>query len=73
MEIVTSWERKGMHEGKESLLARQIKRRFGSFAPEVARRLDALSSDQLDELGEALFDFATVSDLDVWLSRVNSH
>ena len=32
-------------------------------------RLDELPVDKLDELGEALLDFASVADLEAWLSQ----
>jgi hypothetical protein len=73
MELVSSWERKGieqgLHEGKEGLVIRMLTRRFGSVAPQVTQRLDELPVDQLDELGVALLDFASVADLEAWLSR----
>ncbi|BCL37854.1 DUF4351 domain-containing protein [Nostoc sp. MS1] len=34
-------------------------------------RVGNLSADQLEDLGEALFDFAEVSDLEVWLNQQN--
>jgi hypothetical protein len=85
MLLVSSWERRGIeqgiqqgiqqgtHQGKETLLMRQIQRRFGSIAAEVAGQIDALSSDQLDELGVALFDFASLGDLEAWLSHNQQH
>lgn len=73
MEIVTSWELKGkaegLHEGKETLVMRLIRRRLGSVSDTVPARLDRLSPEQLDELGEALFDMATASDLDKWFTQ----
>ena len=73
MEPWTSWGREGkkvgLHEGKETLLVRMMNRRFGSVSPQIVERLDQLSSDQLDELGEALLDFASLADLESWLSR----
>jgi hypothetical protein len=69
MDLVSSWERKGIHEGKEGLVIRQLNRRFGSVAPEVTERLDELPIDTLDELGVALLDFASVADLEAWLSQ----
>jgi len=73
MELVSSWERKGieqgMHEGKEGLVIRQLKRRFGSITPQVTQRLGKLHVEQLDELGEALLDFASAADLETWLAR----
>ena len=64
-------QQKGRHEGKEELVARLITRRFGSVSEETTKRLDQLSSDQLNELGVALFDFASAADLEDWLSRNN--
>jgi flagellar biosynthesis/type III secretory pathway protein FliH len=77
MELLTSWHRtgrqeglqEGLHLGKEDLVMRQIRRRFGSVSSTVTQRLDTLTSDQLNELGEALLDFTSPSDLDNWLSR----
>lgn len=73
MEIVTSWELKGkaegLHEGKKTLVMRLIRRRLGSVSDTVTARLDRLSPEQLDELGEALFDMETASDLEQWFTQ----
>ncbi len=69
MELMSSWERKGRLEGKEELVVRQIMRRFGSVTSQVRERLNRLSAEQLNELGEDLLDFKTPADLDAWLSR----
>jgi hypothetical protein len=77
MGLVSSWEQKGidkgreegLHEGKENLVLRLIRRRFGSVADTLAPRLDELTSEQLDELGEALLDFTASADLEQWLTR----
>lgn len=71
MELMTSWEKKGAHHGKEELIVRLINRRFGSVSSEVRNGLDKLSADQLDALGEALLDFRTITDLQRWLERTN--
>ena len=79
--LISSWEQKGidqgirqgitqgLHTGKESLILRQIRRRFGAVSASVTARLGQLSSEQLDDLGEALFDFAELADLERWLAR----
>lgn len=72
MALVSSWEQrgidKGLTKGKEGLLVRQIGRHLfqGSMPSEAVARLDRLTADQLDDLGEALLDFETVADLDRW-------
>jgi len=80
METMTSWEKKGLEqglregkrEGKEDLLARMLKRRFGSVPPQAITAMEQLSPDQLNDLGEALFDFVSLADLDTWLMRNGS-
>ena len=69
MQLTSSFRREGIHTGKETLVARQIKKRFGSLTPEITARLNTLSSDGLDDLGEAIFDFSNLEDLESWLSR----
>jgi hypothetical protein len=73
METMTSWERKGhtegLKDGKEALLERLLKHRFGSVPPQAITSMERLSPDQLDDLGEALLDFASLADLDTWLVR----
>lgn len=69
MELMTSWGRKGVHMGKEDSAAQMIRKRFGIPTEEVAPRLARLSSEQLNELGMALFDFASFADLEEWLAR----
>ena len=59
----------GRQEGKEELVVRQLKRRLGSVSTTVRARLNHLSSEQLNDLGEALIDFKTSADLENWLAR----
>jgi len=37
----------------------------------VGDRIDALSLEHLEDLGEALLDFATLADLEAWLEQVS--
>jgi hypothetical protein len=69
MGLISSWEQKGIEKGKEGLVIRQIKRRFGSVSEAVTGRLDQLSAYELDDLGEALLDFSSPADLDMWLDK----
>jgi uncharacterized protein YecA (UPF0149 family) len=46
-----------------------INKRFGSIASEITERLKSLSTEDLDNLGLAMFDFSTQADLESWLSR----
>jgi len=77
MELMTHWHREGRQEGrqegltqgKEVLVERLLRRRLGAVPAEVTARLDRLSPDQLDDLGEALLDFSGLADLEHWLAR----
>ncbi len=63
----------GKQEGKQeearSLVLRQLTRRFGAVDQELQEQIGTLSVAQLEELGEALLDFQTVTDLVVWLDE----
>jgi predicted transposase YdaD len=60
---------RGQRAGKEGLVERLIRRRIGVAPAAALKRIEGLSVQQLDDLGEALLDFATLSDLDDWLAR----
>lgn len=73
MEIVTSWIERGIEQGRQqgevALIMRQLNRRFGGVVPEVEARIRSLSTEQLENLGEALLDFSNASDLSAWLEQ----
>ena len=70
--MITSWEQKGidigLRQGMEHIVLRQLRRRIGNLSQSQEERLDALSTDQLDILSDALFDMKTPSDLETWLA-----
>jgi predicted transposase/invertase (TIGR01784 family) len=61
----------GLNQGKKqeaiAMIMRPITRRFGSLDPDIRDRIDALTTAQLEDLNEALFDFTEVTDLVTWL------
>ncbi len=61
-----------MKEGVLATIYRQLPRRIGTVAPELQQRLLQLSASQLEDLGEALLDFARPDDLIAWLDRVEA-
>ncbi|AFZ19652.1 hypothetical protein Mic7113_3944 [Allocoleopsis franciscana PCC 7113] len=79
MEIVTSWMRTGIEQGrregieegirlgKVSLVMRLLHRRLGELDAKLEARIGDLGVSQLDVLSEALLDFSTVEDLIYWL------
>ena len=80
MELISSWERKGLeqgleqglnqglHQGKEQLLELQLQHRFSTLPSGLTDRLDRLTTTQLDELAKAIFTFESLADLEQWLS-----
>ncbi len=64
----------GLQEGRaeegRSLVLRQLNRRVGTIAPELKTKIDTLTIAQLEDLGEALLDFTSVTDLEAWLDQV---
>ncbi|MFZ9738929.1 MAG: DUF4351 domain-containing protein [Prochlorotrichaceae cyanobacterium] len=63
----------GLQEGRQeeaaNLVLRLLMRRFGTLSSEQRDRFRALSITQLEELAEALLDFKTLADLEVWLAQ----
>ena len=62
-------EKRGREEGERSLVLRQLTRRVGELPQEVRQRIETLSLEQLENLGEALLDFQGMTDLEAWFSR----
>jgi len=83
MQIVTSWMEQGIAEGRaegiaegeqrgrteegRSLILRQLARRVGTLPTSAEAQIQALALPQIEALGEALLDFAQLSDLTDWL------
>lgn len=62
----------GLIEGQTALILRQIARRTGEIPPEIQTRIQQLSLEQLDDLGEILLDFTSQEDLIAWLESVSA-
>jgi predicted transposase/invertase (TIGR01784 family) len=53
----------------QALILRQLNRRVGTISSQLQERINSLPLDRLEELGEALLDFASMADLEAWLAR----
>jgi predicted transposase/invertase (TIGR01784 family) len=60
------WQ-EGRQEGERSLVLRQLARRVGSLPEPLVAQIQTLPLVQLETLGEALLDFADLTDLETWL------
>ena len=64
--------KEGIIEGQTALILRQVARRTGEIPPEIQTRIQQLSLEQLDDLGEILLDFTTQEDLIAWLESASA-
>jgi Domain of unknown function (DUF4351) len=67
------WEQKTEQQGAKSLVLRLLNRRVGMVPEDLEAQISSLALDELESLGDALLDFASLSDLQLWLqSHVSS-
>ena len=65
-------KQEGLKEGLEkekSLIIRQLNRRIGEIDSLLIQKVQQLSVEKLEELGEALLDFTSITDLETWLKN----
>ncbi|MGV0106071.1 DUF4351 domain-containing protein [Nostoc sp. DSM 114167] len=58
-----------VQQGEQRLIIRLLNRRFGEIDSSNIERVQGLSIEQLEALGEALLDFSAISDLEAWLNQ----
>jgi Domain of unknown function (DUF4351) len=69
LEKIQAAELVGEERGEARMLLRLVNRRFGDIPTEVDDRVRQLNVAQLENLGEALLDFTSLVDLEVWLNQ----
>ncbi|WP_413172089.1 DUF4351 domain-containing protein [Anabaena azotica] len=57
----------GRQEWETNLLVRLLSKRFGKLSSNYIENINNLTIEQLEDLGEALFDFVDINDLEQWL------
>ncbi len=57
----------GRTEEGQALVLKQLTRKLGNTTPEIRSRVNSLTIEQLESLGEDLLDFTQMSDLLAWL------
>lgn len=60
-------KQEGREEGERKIILRQLTRRVGELPQEMRQRVENLSLEQLENLGEALLDFTSMADFQAWL------
>ena len=75
MEIVTSWMEKGIEigikRGEQKIIKRLLKQRFDNITPTLENRINGLSSEQIENLADSIFDFQSLEDFINWLDQQN--
>ncbi|MEL7035027.1 MAG: DUF4351 domain-containing protein [Cyanobacteria bacterium J06592_8] len=71
MEIVTSWMEKGIERGEQKIIKRLLKQRFNNMTPTLENRINGLSSEQIENLADSIFDFQSLEDFLNWLNQQN--
>ena len=59
----------GKQEGEASLVLRLLRKHTGQVSRDLEKQIQGLSIEELEDLGEALLDFANEADLVNWLNR----
>jgi predicted transposase YdaD len=68
-EILKQGLQQGEQQGEANLIIRQLSKRFGNLDPAIASQIRQLSISQLETLGESIFDFSAMADLETWLQQ----
>lgn len=66
-EIYQEGRQEGRQEGEAALVLRLLNRRFGAIAPEALAQIQTLTIEELEDLAEAILEFAAPEDLLTWL------
>jgi len=68
-EIKAEWMVKGREQEAASLILRQLTKRFGVVSVAMRSRISGLPLVVLEDLSEAILDFGSLDDLQVWLAE----
>jgi predicted transposase YdaD len=61
--------KQGEQQGEANLIIRLLSKRFGNLDIAIASQIRQLSISQLETLGESIFDFSAMADLENWLQQ----
>ncbi len=68
-DIFKKGEEKGKQEGERQLLCRLLEKRFGRIPSPLLALLQQLGKEDLESLGEKLFDFSRLEEVEDWLRQ----
>ncbi len=64
-------EQSGRQQGEATLIIRLLTRWFGVLNSEVEQKINSLSTNQLEDLGDTLLDFSSLDDLNNYLVAIS--
>jgi predicted transposase YdaD len=67
-EILEEGLERGLQQ-ERALVVRLLTKKIGNLTPKVQAQVSSLLIDRVESLGEALLDFTSMADLEVWLSQ----
>ena len=70
-DILQKGEQKGEQKEAFRFLNRKLNRKFGAVDSSIINRIQVLSTEELEILGEEFLGFSDVSDLLAWLDRAD--
>ena len=59
----------GIKQREREIITRQLKRRFNNINTELENRINELSSEQIENLADDIFDFQSLDDFINWLDQ----
>ena len=62
-------EQRGRQEGQRKIILLLLNHKFDGIESPVLERINRLSLEQLEAMGESLLDFKQISDLEAWLKN----
>ena len=68
-EGVLKGRQEGRKQGLVAVVLRLLTRKFGTLLPKIHTKVARLKIDRLENLAEAILDFETVADLELWFSK----
>ncbi|HEX4796307.1 MAG TPA: DUF4351 domain-containing protein [Humisphaera sp.] len=69
MQILNQWEEHGMRRGEAAVIVRLLTRKFGQVPQSVHEQIADLPQEKLEQLADAVLDFAALEDLHAWLAN----
>jgi predicted transposase/invertase (TIGR01784 family) len=70
--IKAEGRQEGRQEGERSLVLRLLTRQVGAVPEPLRSRIETLSLEQLETLGEALLAFKAIADLETWFDHLKA-